>query len=287
MGSNQSKPGKNGDKNTNNNNHELYPHVPPFNVTDYTSSAYPYPTDNFMFSGPVYSTPATAMGPINAPGMPHIYPSASAPPAPSQLPYIYPSASAPPAPSQLHVEVHELDGHSNITRPPPPPRVRHLSELIDPMDIPANTHVRSPSGNVLDAEEWAAHPMRPRSLRERREEILRRVAEVNAAYRASEGVGDAPRAAAAAGAGAGDVEDVDRIEVLGDAAGGRAAKRDKVPKKKEAVSKDGGEGKGSGGGKKAKRSRDGKGLKKADKGKGPRAAKKAKEDGFWRSLVCF
>ena len=80
------------------------------------------------------------------------------------------------APGELHFEVHELDGHSNVTRPTPPRALRHLSDLIDPADLAAGSHVRSPSGNMLTAAEFAAYPDRPMSLRERREAVMQRTA---------------------------------------------------------------------------------------------------------------
>lgn len=76
-----------------------------------------------------------------------------------------------PAPTQIH----ELEGHSNVSRPPPPPRLRHLSELIDPADLPVDAYVRTPSGNLLAPEQFLVHPDRPRSLRERQEDIREKV----------------------------------------------------------------------------------------------------------------
>lgn len=98
----------------------------------------------------------------------------------------------------IRAEIHELEGHGNVTRPGRPPRKHHLSELIDPDDLPPNLHMRTRSGNVLGREEWVAHPDRPRSLRERREEVMRRVAE-RAAQANAEAAGDG-----VAGAGAGE-----------------------------------------------------------------------------------
>lgn len=71
--------------------------------------------------------------------------------------------------------VHELDGHSNVSRPPPPPRLRHLSELIDPAELPIDGHVRSPSGHLLAPEQFLVHPDRPLSIRERQAAIQERV----------------------------------------------------------------------------------------------------------------
>ncbi|KAK4539966.1 hypothetical protein LTR36_009936 [Oleoguttula mirabilis] len=73
------------------------------------------------------------------------------------------------------LKVHELEGHSNVSRPPPPPRIRHLSELIDPADLAVDGHVRSPSGNLLAPAQFLVHPDRPRSIRERQEDIREKV----------------------------------------------------------------------------------------------------------------
>lgn len=74
------------------------------------------------------------------------------------------------------VHIHATEGHSNVSRPPAPKRLNRLSELIDPMDLPAIGHVRSPSGDILGAEEYFARPSRPRSIRERQETIREKVA---------------------------------------------------------------------------------------------------------------
>jgi len=68
----------------------------------------------------------------------------------------------------------ELEGHSNVTRPPPPPRLHRLSELLDPAKLDGG-HVRSPSGNILAPDQFLAHPDRPRSIRERQEDIREKV----------------------------------------------------------------------------------------------------------------
>ncbi|KAK3721513.1 hypothetical protein LTR37_003069 [Vermiconidia calcicola] len=73
------------------------------------------------------------------------------------------------------IQVDELEGHSNITRPPTPPRIRRLSELIDPLEIDVDTTIRSPSGNLLAPEQFLSHPDRPRSIRERQQEIRDKV----------------------------------------------------------------------------------------------------------------
>lgn len=50
-----------------------------------------------------------------------------------------------------------------------------LSALIDPADIPEGGHVRSPSGNLLDAMQFEARQDRPPCIRERQQRILARV----------------------------------------------------------------------------------------------------------------
>ena len=83
------------------------------------------------------------------------------------------SSTSGASPSQI--EIHLLEGHSNVTRPPPTPRLRHLSELIDPADLSIDCHIRSPSGDLLAPEQFLVHPDRPRSIRERQEEIREKV----------------------------------------------------------------------------------------------------------------
>lgn len=62
-------------------------------------------------------------------------------------------------------------GH-DITSPAPPPRLRRLSELIDPTSLQAYNHVvKSPSGNVLGRKSFVARDDRPLSLRERQERV--------------------------------------------------------------------------------------------------------------------
>ncbi|KAK3680197.1 hypothetical protein LTR78_000574 [Recurvomyces mirabilis] len=71
----------------------------------------------------------------------------------------------------LSLGIDDMDGHADVSRPPPPPRIRHLSELIDPAELPIDAHVRSPSGHLLAPEQFLVHPDRPLSMRERQEEI--------------------------------------------------------------------------------------------------------------------
>lgn len=73
------------------------------------------------------------------------------------------------------VQVDDHEGHSNVTRPPPPARLVQLSELIDPETLPIDTQIRSPSGTLLGFEQFLVHPNRPRSIRERQEDIMERV----------------------------------------------------------------------------------------------------------------
>jgi hypothetical protein len=77
--------------------------------------------------------------------------------------------------SQTTFSVHDIHGHANISRPPPPPLIRRLSELIDPAELPIDSNVRSPSGNLLAPEQFLAHPDRPLSIRERQAEIREKV----------------------------------------------------------------------------------------------------------------
>ena len=106
--------------------------------------------------------------------------------------------------------LEEADAAS-ITRPAPPPSLHRVSELIDPHDLitssmdgpcrprsqyhgtPVMTHraapdlhkclpplIESPSGNVLGAQEFLAHPNRPLAIRERQESIRRVLEEAQA-----------------------------------------------------------------------------------------------------------
>ncbi|KAK3074607.1 hypothetical protein LTR53_002818 [Teratosphaeriaceae sp. CCFEE 6253] len=88
--------------------------------------------------------------------------------------------------------IHELHGHSNVSRPPPPPRLRHLSELIDPAEISIDSHVRSPSGHLLAPEQYLVHPNRPLSIRERQMAIQERVRAASRLGVEADGADDAP-----------------------------------------------------------------------------------------------
>lgn len=85
------------------------------------------------------------------------------------------------------IEIDEQEGHSDVTRPPPPPQLRRLSELIDPHDVAMDSQIRSPSGNLLAPEQFLVHPDRPKSIRERQEQINARV---RAASRAASRLGE-------------------------------------------------------------------------------------------------
>ncbi|KAF2216344.1 hypothetical protein CERZMDRAFT_81472 [Cercospora zeae-maydis SCOH1-5] len=75
-----------------------------------------------------------------------------------------------------------LEGTVRLTKLPPvamrPKSIlpkNKLSALIDPADIPEGGHVRSPSGNILDAMQFEARTDRPACIRERQQRILARV----------------------------------------------------------------------------------------------------------------
>ncbi|RMY52058.1 hypothetical protein D0864_14321 [Hortaea werneckii] len=80
-----------------------------------------------------------------------------------------------PVPLATPPQVHHTEGHSDVSRPPQPSRLRRLSELIDPLTLGERSHVRSPSGQILGAAEFMAHPGRPLSIRERQEAIREKV----------------------------------------------------------------------------------------------------------------
>ena len=80
-----------------------------------------------------------------------------------------------PAPLATPPQAHHTEGHSDVSRPPQPSRLRRLSELIDPLTLGERSHVRSPSGQILGAAEFMAHPGRPLSIRERQEAIREKV----------------------------------------------------------------------------------------------------------------
>lgn len=53
-------------------------------------------------------------------------------------------------------------------------RKNKLEEIIDPDEIPVGSHVRSPSGNLLNAQEFRDRSDRPPCMRERQQRILER-----------------------------------------------------------------------------------------------------------------
>lgn len=110
------------------------------------------------------------------------------PPAPSNIPYISQPAHT------VSKRGHTAPSYPNISRLHPCPRLHfhHLSELIDPIDLDVDSHVRSPSGNLLAPEQFLVHPDRPRSMRERQEEIrerVRGVSRLGVEGEAEEGIG--------------------------------------------------------------------------------------------------
>jgi hypothetical protein len=84
-------------------------------------------------------------------------------------------AITPLPPSQVYID--PIAGHSNVTIPARPDRRHALSELFDIDELEPGFQVRSPSGNMLSAEQVALREDRPMGIRERQENIRRRVAE--------------------------------------------------------------------------------------------------------------
>jgi hypothetical protein len=77
--------------------------------------------------------------------------------------------------SQVHID--PIAGHSNVTVPARRPRQHTLSELFDVDQMEPGSQVRSPSGNMLSAEQLAVREDRPMGIKERQENIRRKVAE--------------------------------------------------------------------------------------------------------------
>ena len=75
------------------------------------------------------------------------------------------------------VYIDPIAGHSNVTLPARPPRKHTYSECFDLDDLAPGTQVRSPSGQLLSAEQLAGREDRPIGIRERQEAIRRKVAE--------------------------------------------------------------------------------------------------------------
>lgn len=72
-----------------------------------------------------------------------------------------------------------LTGHSNVTIPARPRHKHAFSECFDLDDIEPGGHVRSPSGNMLSAEQAALRLDRPLGIKERQQAIRQKVAEQN------------------------------------------------------------------------------------------------------------
>lgn len=77
------------------------------------------------------------------------------------------------------VYIDPLSGHSNVTLPARAPRRHAYSECFDLDDMEPGGHIRSPSGNVLSAEQAASRADRPMGIKERQEAIRKKVAEQN------------------------------------------------------------------------------------------------------------
>jgi hypothetical protein len=75
------------------------------------------------------------------------------------------------------VYIDPIAGHSNVTIPARPTRKHTISECFDLDDLEPGTQVRSPSGQLLSAEQVAVRADRPMGIRERQEIIRRKVAE--------------------------------------------------------------------------------------------------------------
>ena len=75
------------------------------------------------------------------------------------------------------VYIDPIAGHSNVTIPARPTRKHTYSECFDLDDLAPGTQVRSPSGQMLSAEQVASRADRPMGIRERQETIRRKVAE--------------------------------------------------------------------------------------------------------------
>lgn len=82
-----------------------------------------------------------------------------------------------PLPSCRDVYIDPLGGHSNVTIPTRPSHRHAYSECIDLDDLEPGGLIRSPSGNILSAEEAAIRADRPMGIKERQEAIKRKVAE--------------------------------------------------------------------------------------------------------------
>ena len=86
-------------------------------------------------------------------------------------------AITPLPPRREGVYIDPIAGHSNVTIPARPPRKHTYSECFDLADLAPGTQIRSPSGQLLSAEELATREDRPMGIKERQEAIRRKVAE--------------------------------------------------------------------------------------------------------------
>ncbi|KAK4991977.1 hypothetical protein LTR66_003635 [Elasticomyces elasticus] len=96
------------------------------------------------------------------------------------------TSSTPPTPTTPHFASVAPDGDSGILPPAPPQRLNRLEELIDPEEIDNDGHVfvKSPSGNLLGHDDFAAREDRPPCFRERQERIRAAMAEFDRAQAA-------------------------------------------------------------------------------------------------------
>jgi hypothetical protein len=78
---------------------------------------------------------------------------------------------------QRAVYIDPVAGHSDVTIPARPARKHTYSECFDLDDLAPGTQVRSPSGQLLSAEQLASRTDRPMGIKERQEAIRRKVAE--------------------------------------------------------------------------------------------------------------
>ncbi|KAK6432395.1 hypothetical protein LTR95_011437 [Oleoguttula sp. CCFEE 5521] len=86
---------------------------------------------------------------------------------------------SPPTPERSHDDPDAiLPVEPTITLPAPPPQKHRLSALIDLDTLSQDAQVRSPSGHLLTASEAKQRDNWPKSVRERKEAIRRKVSEV-------------------------------------------------------------------------------------------------------------
>ncbi|OQO14508.1 hypothetical protein B0A48_01386 [Cryoendolithus antarcticus] len=89
---------------------------------------------------------------------------------------------SPPTPKPSHDDPEAIlpvrPRSPEITTPAPPPQKHRLSALIDLDSVAADAQVRSPSGHLLTASEAKQRDDWPKSVRERKDAIRRKVSEV-------------------------------------------------------------------------------------------------------------